>query len=233
MNKESILNMPLGFELVDKKYYLTLASKRLKTKQGHEIFADTIMQVQAVQEDYEKYKFKSRWINLVSSYVDFVNTPENIEGSKLQIKSYLKNDLLFYIDKPNSEFYEYQTSIYKPLINKFKDLLNIEQDLHPVSDFGEINFKLESLKLVDKYIEKLSNRDLFISLFLSRISTSSILTVFYLTKDLTIEQFYDIAFKAEIVKLEKADDAEEAQRLKIIKQELEILDYFFKDGLEN
>jgi len=226
MNKESILNLELDIELVDKKYYLTLAGKRLKTKQGNEIFADTIMQVKAIQEDYNEYKFKSKWINLVSSYVDFVNTPENIEGSKDQIKSYLKNDLLFYIDEQSSEFYDYQTKTYLPLIAKFKDLLKITENLVPTTGFGEIKMSPKTIELVNEYIGSLSLKDLFISLFLSRISTSAILTIFYLNSELTEQDFYDIAFHSEIVKVTKSPDDEEVQRLKIIKQELDILNYF-------
>lgn len=232
MTKTSILDMPLDFQLVGKKYYLTLAGKRLKTKQGHEVFADSIMQVNAIQEDYKQYKFKSKWINLISSYVDFVNTQENIDSSKKQIVSYLKNDLLFYIDKPSSEFHEYQNKTYNKLIDEFKQMLNISQILEPTTGFGEINFAEESLKQVNDYLERMSNQELFISLFLSRISTSSILTLKYLANKISIDDFYDIAFAAEIAKLKKADDNEEYQRLKIIKQELEILNYFYKDGLE-
>ncbi|HAG53126.1 MAG TPA: hypothetical protein DCL21_04995 [Alphaproteobacteria bacterium] len=226
MNKESILNLELNFELVDKKYYLTLAGKRLKTKLGNEIFADSIMLVQAVQEDYNEYKFKSKWINLISSYVDFVNTPENIEGSKKQIKSYLKNDLLFYVDEQSSEFYQYQKKTYLPLIAKFKELLNINQNLVPTTGFGEISMNAETLELVNSYVECLNLKDLFISLFLSRISTSAILTIFYLNEELNAKDFYDIAFYSEIIKITKSPDDEEVQRLKIIKEELDILNYF-------
>jgi chaperone required for assembly of F1-ATPase len=226
MNKQSILNLDLDFEMVDKKYYLTLAGKRLKTKEGNEIYCNSLMNLKAVQDDYKISRFKSKWINLASSYVDFVANDKSIEGAKDQIKSYFKNDLLFYLDKPNSEFYAYQAEKYVTLIDQFVAKIKADQKIIPTTDLGTIRIKPETLAKLDELIEELSLQQLFIALFLTRISTSSILTLLYLLDELSVEEFYSTAFYSELDKLNKANDAEEAKRLEIIKQELEILNYF-------
>lgn len=226
MNKQSILNLDLDFEMVDKKYYLTLAGKRLKTKEGNEIYCNSLMNLKAVQDDYKIARFKSKWINLASSYVDFVANDKSIEGAKDQIKSYFKNDLLFYLDKPNSEFYAYQAEKYVTLIDQFVAKVKADQKIIPTTDLGTVRIKPETLAKLDELIEELSLQQLFIALFLTRISTSSILTLLYLLDELSVEEFYNTAFYSELDKLNKANDAEEAKRLEIIKQELEILNYF-------
>lgn len=226
MNKQSILNLDLDFEMVDKKYYLTLAGKRLKTKEGNEIYCNSLMNLKAVQDDYKIARFKSKWINLASSYVDFVANDKSIEGAKDQIKSYFKNDLLFYLDKPNSEFYAYQAEKYVTLIDQFVAKIKADQKIIPTTDLGTVRIKPETLAKLDELIEELSLQQLFIALFLTRISTSSILTLLYLLDELNVEEFYSIAFYSELDKLNKANDAEESKRLEIIKQELEILNYF-------
>jgi chaperone required for assembly of F1-ATPase len=226
MNKQSILNLDLDFEMLDKKYYLTLAGKRLKTKEGNEIYCNSLMNLKAVQDDYKIARFKSKWINLASSYVDFVENDKSIEGAKDQIKSYFKNDLLFYLDKPNSEFYAYQAEKYVTLIDQFVAKIKADQKIIPTTDLGTVRIKPETLARLDELIEELSLQQLFIALFLTRISTSSILTLLYLLDELSVEEFYNIAFYSELDKLNKANDAEEAKRLEIIKQELEILNYF-------
>tara|TARA_Y100001960_G_C14772251_1_gene880813 strand:- start:276 stop:971 length:696 start_codon:yes stop_codon:yes gene_type:complete len=228
----SILDMALNYELEGKKYYLTLAGKRLKTKKGNEIFTDSLVIVQATQEDYKESKFKSKWINLVSSYVDFLATEEDIKGAKDQLVSYLKNDLLLYLESESNEYFEYQNKTYLPLLDKFKKLVGYEQGLVATSGFNKVNFEDDTLNAVNEYVEKLSNSDLFTSLFLTRISTSSVLTILYLAKELSIDDFYSLAFYAEVEKLAKASDDEEEQRLQIIKHELNIINYFSRDGLE-
>lgn len=226
MNKQSILNLDLDFEMVDKKYYLTLAGKRLKTKEGNEIYCTSLMNLKAVQDDYKITRFKSKWINLASSYVDFVANDKSIDGAKEQIKSYFKNDLLFYLDKPNSEFYAYQAEKYVKLIDLFVEKIKSDQKIIPTTDLGTVRIKPETLSKLDELIEALTHQQLFIALFLTRISTSSILTLLYLTNELSVEEFYSIAFYSELDKLNKANDDEEARRLEIIKQELDILNYF-------
>lgn len=231
MTTTSILNLALDYELDAKKYYLTLAGKRLKTKKANEIFTDSVIIVQAVINDYENHKFKSKWINLISSYVDFLNDEADIASSKEQLLSYLKNDLMLYLDKESTEFFKYQEATYLPLITKFEQLVKTQQKLVPTTGFDKVEFTPATLNHIEEYIEKLSLKDLFVSLFLTRISTSSILTTLYLSAELTAQEFYTIAFNAELSKLEKSHDDEEAQRLKIIKQELEIINYFARDGL--
>lgn len=226
MNEQSILNLDLDFEMLDKKYYLKLAGKRLKTKEGNEIYCNSLMNLKAVQDDYKIARFKSKWINLASSYVDFVANDKSIKGAKDQIKSYFKNDLLFYLDKPNSEFYAYQVEKYVNLIDQFVEKIKADQKIIPTTDLGTIRIKPETLAKLDELIEQLTHQQLFIALFLTRISTSSILTLLYLLDELNVEEFYSIAFYSELDKLNKANDAEESKRLEIIKQELEILNYF-------
>lgn len=221
----SILNLNLDYELEDKKYYITLAGKRLKTKKGNEIFVHSVVLAHAIQEDYAKNKFKSKWINLVSSYVDFIKEEKDILGAKNQLVSYLKNDLLLYLDNTD------QKNIYMPLINQFEELLTLKQKLVPTTSFDKVDIIDESIELVNAYIAKLSLKKLFVSLFLTRISTSSILTILYLEKIKTEADFFAIAFASELVKLDKTPDNEEQHRLNIIKSELDILDLFFKDGL--
>tara|TARA_Y100001960_G_C14728231_1_gene856040 strand:- start:1442 stop:2005 length:564 start_codon:yes stop_codon:yes gene_type:complete len=184
------------------------------------------MNLKAVQDDYKIARFKSKWINLASSYVDFVANDKSIEGAKDQIKSYFKNDLLFYLDKPNSEFYAYQAEKYVTLIDQFVAKIKADQKIIPTTDLGTVRIKPETLAKLDELIEELSLQQLFIALFLTRISTSSILTLLYLLDELSVEEFYNTAFYSELDKLNKANDAEEAKRLEIIKQELEILNYF-------
>lgn len=227
----SILDMALNYELEGKKYYLTLAGKRLKTKKGNEIFTDSLVIMQKMQDDYKEYKFKSKWINLVSSYVDFLDADSDIQLSKDQLVSYLKNDLLLYLEDMSNEFFAYQEKTYLPLINKFEKILSLTEVLTPTTGLAKINFDNKTLELFNAYIEKLSFKDLFVSLFLTRITTSSILTTLYLSKNLTVEEFYDIAFYAELSKLKVSYDEEEDNRLKIIKQELDIINYLSRDGL--
>lgn len=226
MKTQSILSLELDFELVDKKYYLTLAGKRLKTKEGNEIYCTSLMILKEVQKDYIASKFKSKWINLVSSYVDFCNNESNVEGSKEQIKSYFKNDLLFYLEDQKSEFFGYQSKTYVPLIDKLVKKIEADQKIIPTTDLGKIRIKPQTLEKLSSFINTLSLQDLFISLFLTRISTSSILTLLYLNNELSSDEFYDIAFHAELVKINKAHDDEESKRLEIIKQELDILNHF-------
>ena len=226
MNRESILNLDLDFQLVDKKYYITLAGKRLKTKEGNETYCTSLMILKAVQDDYKQLRFKSKWINLASSYVDFAANQASIEGAKEQVKSYFKNDLLFYLDKPDSQFYTYQAETYVKLIDKFVELIKSDQKIIPTTDLGTIRIKPETLSKLDDMVDNLTLQQLFIALFLTRISSSSILTLLYLLDNLSVQEFYEIAFNSELDKLAKANDDEEARRLEIIKQELEILNYF-------
>jgi hypothetical protein len=224
MNQQSILDMALNYELTDKKYYFTLAGKKLKTKKGNYIFSDSIVIVNKVIDDYSVFKFKSKWINLVSSFVDFFNNEIDIEESKKQLLSYFKTDFLFYLDNKDDIDYEV-------FINNFKLLIDCKEDIYLTSHFEKTDISNKTLDLFNLHIAKLLNRDLFVSLFLTRISTSSILTLLYLAKNISAETFYKTAFYAELNKLEKSPDAEEQNRLKIIKDELEIINYFCRNGL--
>lgn len=233
MRNESILNLELDYELEAKKYYITLAGKRLKTKKANEIFVDSVVLAHSIKEDYSKYKFKSKWINLASSYVDFIENKDDIKAAKEQLISYLKNDLLLYLDQESSEFFKYQEQTYIPLVTKFEKLISLKQKLVPTTGFSKIDISEESLYSVKLYVEELKLKDLFVSLFLTRISTSSILTMLYLSAELSAIDFFELAFNSELIKLEKSHDDEEANRLEIIKQELEIINFFFKEGLKD
>lgn len=223
-----ILDIDLDFELEDKKYYVTLLKKRLKTKQGYFLYCDDIITLKRVHDDYRECKFKSKILNLVSSYIDFINSPENIQLAKEQVISYLRNDLLLYLDDESNEYFNFQQSTYMPLVNKFSKLFFIEQRLIPTTGLQRVNFDKKTLQSVNDIVDSLTLKELFVASFLIKISTSSILTLFFLKDELSIDEFFRIVFYAELDKQKKTSDENEEQRLNIIKDELHILTNFLR-----
>ncbi|MCP4354102.1 MAG: hypothetical protein GY793_00445 [Proteobacteria bacterium] len=219
----SILNMDLDFELVDNKYYITLLNKRLKTKNGYDVYCDDMKVFNFVKKDYSEFKLKSKWLNLVSNYIDFINSPDNISQAKNQPISYLKNDLLLYLDDEQGEYFEYQQQTYLPLVDNFSKLFELDQRLIPTTGFGAITFEDKTVTKITNVVDLLYLKDLFIASFLIRISTSSILTLFALKKELSVDEFFKISFYAELDKQEKSKDLAEYDRLNSIKEELMIL----------
>lgn len=217
----SILDLPLDFKLVDKKYYIKLSGKILKSQNANEIYCDSLKIVNKLQEDYKQNRFKSKWINLIASYVDFVNDSKLIDLNKQQLKSYFTTDLLFYVDKNDLCYNNYVKAI-----ELFKQTFQISEKLTPVADFAKTDISQELYSKVDEIIEELTDKELFIASFLTKISTSFMLTMLYIYGKINIYDFFNNAFLAEISKQEQSPDNELNLKLKSLKHELEILDYY-------
>jgi len=223
----NILDMDLDFKLEEGKYYITLFGKNLKTKGGFNIYCKDLNVLNKLKEDFKDNKFNSKWLNLISNYVDFTNSTKDIQKTKKELISYLKNDLLLYLDPEDSEYFNFQNKVYLKLIKEFCSYFGLEQAIVPTTVFSSIKFEQSTINTIENTIDNLSLRQLFVCYFFAKISTSAMLALLFLKKQIDLEKFYQTSFYAEIDKQQKSKDLKELERLNSIKEEISMLFCFF------